>query len=115
MRKAYLGMAAAAAAALLAARPAAADTVTDWWDFASRIAVASQGSGAPPTPDQYRAVSRVAIAMFEAVNAIDRRYESYLGLPAGAATASTDAAAATAAYKVLLQHFPAQKAAIQES
>jgi hypothetical protein len=53
--------------------------------------------------------------MFEAVNAIDRRYQSYLNFPAAASTASQDAAAATAAYKVLLQHHPQNKSSIEES
>ena len=53
--------------------------------------------------------------MFEAVNAINQRYESYLKLPAGDPTASQDVAAATAAYTVLLQHFPAKKSLIEEN
>jgi hypothetical protein len=114
MRRIYL--ATAAAAVSIFAQPAAADTVSDWWDFASRVANASQAAGGlAGTPDQQRAVSRTALAMFEAVNAIDRRYESYLGFPAGDPDASQDAAAATAAYKVLLQHYPAQRAAIEDS
>jgi hypothetical protein len=108
--------AAAAAAALAYAQPAAADTVTDWWDFGNRIAQTAAGpSGLPATPDQQRAVTRASLAMFEALNAIDRRYESYLDFPAGDAEASPDAAAATAAYRVLLQHFPAQRTALDES
>jgi hypothetical protein len=114
MRKALMGT--AAAAALIFAQPAAADPVTDWWDFGNRIAQTAQGpSGLPGTPDQQRAVSRTALAMFEALNAIDRRYVSYLGFPAGNPSASQDAAAATAAYKVLLHHFPAQRTALEES
>jgi hypothetical protein len=62
-----------------------------------------------------RAVTRVSLAMFEALNAIDRRYESYLGFPAGDASASQDAAAATAAYHVLLHAFPGQKASLDEN
>jgi hypothetical protein len=113
MRRIHLGL---AAATLLFAQPAWADTVTDWWDFSNRIAATAQGpSGLPGTPDQQRAVSRAALAMFEAVNAIDRRYESYLNFPAGDASASPDAAAASAAYQVLLHHFPAQRAALDES
>jgi hypothetical protein len=107
-------MIAAAVAALLLAQPARADTVADWWDFANRISGPSQGSPGR-TPDQDRAVTRAALAMFEAVNAIDRRYQSYLNFPAGDASASQDAAAATAAYQVLVQTFPAQKAALDES
>ncbi|HYI47077.1 MAG TPA: vanadium-dependent haloperoxidase [Allosphingosinicella sp.] len=114
MRKALIGM--AAAGAFLLAQPAAADPVTDWWEFANRIALTAQGpTGLPGTPDQQRAVTRTALAMFEAVNAIDRRYTSYLGFPVAAPTASPDAAAATAAYKVLLHHFPAQRPALEES
>jgi hypothetical protein len=54
--------------------------------------------------------------MFEALNAIDRRYESYLGMPAATVSgASQDAAATTAAYQVLLSHFPGQKTALDDS
>jgi len=106
----------AAAAALTFAQPASADTVTDWWDFGTRVAQTAAGpSGLPGTPDQQRAVTRATLAMFEALNAIDRRYESYLNFPAGDPNASQDAAAATAAYRVLLQHFPAQRTALDES
>jgi PAP2 superfamily len=62
-----------------------------------------------------RAGTRTALAMFEALNAIDPRYRSYLGFEAGDRTASQDAAAATAAARVLVHHFPAQKAAIEDS
>ena len=105
----------AAAAALALAQPAAADTVTDWWDLGGRIANPYGPGAGPRTPDQDQALTRAAIAMFEAVNAIDRRYESYLGFAAGDPTASQDAAAATAAFKVLVQAFPAQKGALEES
>ncbi len=101
----------AAVAALLFAQPAAADTVCEWWEFANRISPPYAGG----TPEQMRATTRVSLAMFEALNAIDRRYESYLGLPAGDPAASQDAAAATAAYHVLLHHFPDKKAVLDES
>src|SRR5688572_2672972 len=115
MRRAFLKVAAAAAAALVFAQPAAADTVCDWWEFANRLANPMQANPAPRTPDVDRAATRVSLAMFEALNAIDRRYESYLGFPAGDASASQDAAASTAAYRVLLHAFPAQKAALDEN
>ena len=103
----------AAVAALLIAPPAAADTVCDWWEFATRISNAAQG--AARTAEQERAVTRVSLAMFEALNAIDRRYESYLGFPPGDPAASQDAAAATAAYRVLLGQFPGQKTALDDT
>lgn len=110
MRAMMMGM--AALAALTAAQPANADTVSDWWEFSSRIAPYMAPGG---TPEQGRALTRASLAMFEAVNAIDRRYESYLGFPAGDPAASQDAAAATAAYTVMLHHFPAQKTALDDS
>ncbi|MEA3000754.1 MAG: hypothetical protein QOK17_2587 [Sphingomonadales bacterium] len=102
-----------AASMLVAAQPARADTVADWWDYAMKIG--SPLTAASQTPDQARAVTRASLAMFEALDAIDRRYESYLGVPAGDPSASQDAAAATAAYTVLVQSFPALKTAIEES
>lgn len=105
----------AAAAALAIAAPAAADTVTDWWELASKFNFAQQVSGMPAPPEAQRASARAALAMFEAVNAIDRRYESYLKFPAADSSASQDAAAATAAYKVLMQHYPQHKSHLEES
>ena len=103
-----------AAAAIISPAPAAADTVTDWWEVANRYYMAGQGAAGPRHPDAERASSRVALAMFEAVNAIDRRYESYLGVPMAEPFASQDAAAATAAFKVLVQHYPAAKSTLED-
>ena len=109
-----LKLAAAAAALALGAQPAS-DTVTDWMDLAMRLGNAQQGAPGPRMPEAERATTRAALAMFEAVNALDRRYRSHLNLPAGPAGASQDAAAATAAYKVLVHHYPQHKASIEES
>lgn len=113
MKAAAIMTAALALSAAGAASPARADTVADWWDYAGKIA--SPLTAAAQTPDQSRALTRASLAMFEAVNAIDRRYESYLGFPPGDPAASQDAAAATAAYTVLVGAFPQQKTAIEES
>ncbi len=113
MRKAIFLIGAAAMS--LVATPASADTVTDWWETAHRYWLAGQGAPGPRSPDAERAATRATLAMFEAVNAIDRSYETYLGVPQADRTASQDAAAATAAYKVLLKHYPANKAALEES
>jgi len=111
-----LALAAAAAIGALAATPAFADTICEWNDFAQTIiAAAAPAAGAPRTPDHDRAGTQVALAMFEAVNAIDRRYESYLGLPVRDRNASQDAAAVTAAYRVLLEHFPSQRTALDDA
>ena len=110
-----LMMASAAAAVLASTAPARADTVTDWWEIASKFNFAQQSSSMPAPPETQRASARTALAVFEAVNAIDRRYESYLGFPAADRSASQDAAAATAAYQVLLHHYPQNKSHLEES
>jgi hypothetical protein len=105
----------AAGTALIAA-PAAADTVCEWADFAQAIqTAAAPPPTAPRTPDHDRAQTQAMLAMFEALNAIDRRYESYLGMAAADPKASQDAAAATAAYEVLVAHYPSQKTALDDS
>jgi hypothetical protein len=105
----------AAAAALFSAQPASADTVCEWMDLANRLGIAAQAAPSPQLPEQMRATTRAALAMFEALNAIDPRYRSYLGFEPADRSASQDSAAATAAYKVLVHHYPAQKTAIEDS
>lgn len=105
----------AAAAAIAISTPASADTATDWWELAGKFNFAQQASSMPAPPEVQRASARVALAVFEAVNAIDRRYESYVGFPAANQSASQDAAAATAAFKVLLTHYPQKKSDLEES
>jgi hypothetical protein len=55
-----------------------------------------------------RAMAIVHIAIFEVVNAIDRRYDSYLHLPPVGRRASMDAAIAQAARETLVALFPSQ-------
>lgn len=106
----------AAGAAFAAASPASADTVCEWIDYAQAVGTAAAPPpDAPRTGEHDRAQTQVAIAMFEALNAIDRRYESYLGMAPAAPGASQDAAAATAAYQVMLTHYPGQKAGLDDS
>ncbi len=56
-----------------------------------------------------RAMAIVQIAIFEAVNAIDRRYESYLGIPEIGSWVSMDAAIALAAHDTIVALFPSQR------
>ena len=95
----------ATALATVSAAVARADVVMDWNAKADAIAAEKQ-----VLPAQHsRALSILHVAMFEAVNAIERRYAPYkLTLSADRST-SKEAAAAAAAYDVLLAIYPDQK------
>jgi len=87
----------AAIAVLATAPPAFADVITDWNDKAVEFGV--KRSMLPPPAE--RVIAMTQVAMFDAVNSIDRRYTPYLvQLPADAGT-SREAAAAAAAGTVL--------------
>ena len=97
--------------ALAAPAVARADTVTDWNANASNALFTVAGQ-APPVGVLHMAM--VHGAVYDAVNAIDGRYEPYLYRGRrGAFWASKDAAAATAAYRVLVSIVPAQQAQLE--
>ena len=90
----------------LFATAARSDVIMDWNAKADALAIEKQLPNAPNARGQ----AMLHIAMFEAVNAIDRRYAPYkLNLTADRAT-SREAAAAAAAYEVLLALHPDKKA-----
>ncbi len=95
----------ATALTALSAGAARADVIMDWNTKADAIAAEKQ-----ILPAQHsRALSMLHVAMFDAVNAIERRYVPYkLTLSADRST-SKEAAAAAAAYDVLLAIYPDQK------
>ena len=76
---------------------ARADVVTDWNDKAVAFAV-SRDMGPPPAE---RIMAMTHLAMFDAVNSIERKYRPYLVQLTVTPTASKEAAAATAAGIVL--------------
>jgi len=90
---------------LAMASPARADVVTEWNEIADNMVVA-----APPIKN--RMMAMVQVAVHDALNSIDSRYEDYLGLPRANSGASPGAAVAAAAYRVLLGVVPAQAAAL---
>jgi hypothetical protein len=95
----------ALASSVVAAR---ADVIMDWNAKADAIAAENK---ILPVP-QARTMSMLHVAMFEAVNAIERRYTPYkLDLAADRST-SREAAAATAGYNILLAIYPDQKPAL---
>jgi hypothetical protein len=106
MRKSLACMLVLATAATAGA--ARADVVTDW-NGTAVMAVQTLGQS---TPIQSRALAIVHLAMFDALNAIDRRYASYAEPLQAPAEASPDAAAATAAHEVLVRLIPLQKAVL---
>jgi PAP2 superfamily len=87
----------AAIAAIGLAQPASADVIADWNEKAVAHVV-GRGLGPPPAE---RIMAMTHVAMFDAVNSIERKYKPYLIQLPAAAAASREAAAATAAGTVL--------------
>jgi hypothetical protein len=83
----------------------ASNPVVDW----NQIAL----STALTTPGTQIYLTYVNLAMYDAVNAIDRRYQQYGPEFHGPRDASKEAAAISAAYQILLNYFPGQAAALQ--
>ena len=97
---------------LAIATPATADVVADWNVCAPPIIAAGRATiqfGAGPATQLDLAV--VHLAMHDAIQAYDQRYEPYAGAIA-AGEGSAIAAAAKAAHTVLLTKFPMQGIAI---
>jgi hypothetical protein len=80
---------------------AKADPVLDWNAIAVNTAVANKAN--PFAQGRYAAI--VQLAVFEAVNSITGEYRPYLGTLTERPSASPDAAAVEAAYKVLSHYF----------
>jgi hypothetical protein len=108
LRRRSLGLCLAAAAliALSASASAEADTVTDW--NANAVSSLVGTAGQSPTVSTVH-LAMVHGAVYDAVNSIDERYEPYLVEVRARDWYSKDAAAATAAYRVLLGIVPAQE------
>jgi hypothetical protein len=86
-----------------AGTPASADAITDWNEKASALVMKHRML--PPQAE--RIIACMHVAMFDAVNALDRRYQPYRISISAPKDASKEAAAAEAAGGVLAQLFPA--------
>ena len=92
------------------------DAVTDWNAIASDSIVVTAGQ---PPPVSALSFAMVQGAVYDAVNAIDRGHQPYLVQPPSNPTDSKEAAAATAAYRVLVGFddlpglFPLQQPTLQ--
>jgi hypothetical protein len=95
----------------LASPPVArADAVTDWNAIASNAIVVTAGQLHPFSVLHFAMVQG---AVYDAVNAIDRGHQPYLVQPPSNPTDSKEAAAATAAFRVLVGIFPGQLGTLQ--
>jgi len=91
-----------------------ADAVTDWNAIASAAITAPPPTGAgQPPPVSVLHFAMVHGAVYDAVNAIDRGHQPYLVQPSSNPTDSKEAAAATAAFRVLVGLFPGQAGTLQ--
>jgi hypothetical protein len=85
-----------------------ADVITDWNLFAIQ---AINAGGRPPGGAPFLDIATVHLAIYDAVAAIDRKFQPYRVTISGA-SGSTVAAAAAAAHDVLVNRFPTQTASL---
>jgi hypothetical protein len=95
-----------AAALVLGSTLASADVVLDW----NAILLATVSGQNPFAQARFGAVTQVAV--FEAVNAVTRDYDPYLGTITAPSGASAEAAAVAAAHGVLRAYFPGSAASL---
>jgi hypothetical protein len=88
------------------AQVSAADVVVNWNNV---LLDTIRATGGPPCPIS-RTTVLVHAAIYDAVNSIDRRHEPYSGFVSAPVGVSADAAAASAAHRVLTKLFPARSA-----
>jgi len=102
MRAPLLAVVAVCASALVAAPSAGADTVTDWNKNATDVLIVDNSQGAVANAH----LAMVEGAVYDAVNAIDRRYTPLVSMPRARRWYSEDAAGVAAAYRVLTTSEP---------
>lgn len=110
-RSACRRLAAAALLTLVVVSGARADVVADW----NETAMATLAQTATPLLPATRAMALLHAAIFDAMNAVERRYAPYRAQPAAAPDASSDAAASAAAHAVLSKLFSARANELAES
>src|SRR5262245_22690513 len=94
--------------AMLVPLCARADAVSDWSLIANTVVIANAGTRPPASMIDF---AYVHVAIYDAVNAIDRRYSTFSVAPTSpTGGASPEAATAAAAYTILKAFYPAQSA-----
>ncbi len=96
--------------AFLAAISVNAQNVVVTWDAIASTTIVSNAKEPSATSGVWFAY--VHLAVFDAVNSIDHRFQPYLFTTQAPAGASQDAAAAAAAHRILVNYFPAQQASL---
>jgi hypothetical protein len=96
--------------ALLVAVNANAQNVVVQWNGIASTTIVTNSKEASVASGAWFAY--VHLAVFDAVNAIDHRFQPYLFTTEAPAGASQDAAAAAAAHRVLVHYFPAQQTSL---
>jgi hypothetical protein len=86
------------------------NAVTEWNAIAATAIMTTAGQAPHVAP---LSLGMVQGAVYDAVNAIDERHRPYLAAPAADPSDSKNAAAATAAFHVLIGLFPAQQPTLQ--
>lgn len=104
------GFALSAAVALLLAICASSQNVVVQWDAIASTTIISNAKEASVASGVWLAY--VHLAVFDAVNAIDHRYQPYLFTANPPAGANHEAAAVAAAHRVLVAYFPTQQSAL---
>src|SRR5262245_60627760 len=84
----------------------AQNVVTDWNTLASTTIVSNGGKASVASGVWFAYTS---IAVYDAVNAVHRRYQPFYYKGPAAANASDEVAAVAAAHRVLVYYFPAQQ------
>ena len=93
----------------------AQNPVTDWNNIAITAALAANQTTAPGSSTQPGSILYLAyvhLAIYDAVNAIDHRFQSYGGDISAPADASKESAAIAAAYGMLVYLFPDETGAL---
>ena len=99
-----------ASVSLLTGHSVKAEVVIEWIEFGREI---ESRDGTPNSLSRYFRQTHLALAIFEAANMIDRKYESKLGLEACNHNASVEVAIMTAAHDVLRYYYPDRKRDIE--
>lgn len=96
--------------ALLSSAALSAQNVVVQWNVIASTTIVTNGKLSPAASSVCFAY--VHLAVFDAVNAIDHRFQPYLFTTAAPAGTNRDAAAVAAAHRVLVNYFPSQQASL---